>query len=237
MTQIYNELQRIIDWNIRAENFAGDEEIGSVVEVAQRNLIKEELQELKDAFNSGNRDKTIDALTDLAVVITGYFHRVCNRGVPSFYKEWKELFKKGITWSPLNNVDVSTAIKDCVFAIEEDLFRVGTDINAIKPTLFLRPLYLSLLSIYTMGHNPAKVLKIVNDSNFSKFVDVTDDDEVWSTIKSYEKDDRYTDVRVNESGVVLGTVVATGSKKVLKGAKYTPPDWSLLNEDVCQKAD
>jgi hypothetical protein len=234
MTQIYNELQRIIDWNIRAENFTSDEEIGSAIEVAQRNLIKEELQELKDAFNTSNRDETVDALTDLAVVIMGYFHRVCKRGVSSFYKEWLGAFEKETPWKPLDNFDVSKVIADTNYAINEELLYIESGVyNIDKYIVFNKSLHLCLLSLYTMGHNPAKVLKIVNDSNFSKFVDVTDDDEVWSTIKSYEKDDRYTNVRVNENGVVLGTVVATGSKKVLKGAKYTPPDWSLLNEDVC----
>jgi hypothetical protein len=232
MTQIYNELQRIIDWNIRAGNLAGDEDIGSVVEVAQRNLIKEELKELKGAFNTCNRDETVDALADLTVVIMGYFHRVCNRGVPSFYEDEWLLFKMKVDWKPLDNVDVWSVVTDTVNLISKELYH--TDVFSVnKASVFNQSLYLSLLSLYTLGHNPAKVLKIVNDSNFSKFVDVTDDDEVWSTIKSYEKDKRYTNVHITPEGVVKGTVVSTGSLKVLKGARYEPPYWASLNGDVC----
>lgn len=75
--------------------------------------------------------------------------------------------------------------------------------------------------IHRLGYDPDTILKEINDSNYTKFVKTTS--EAVSSVHSYENDKRYTNVRVDEYGVVWGTVRATGATKVLKGINYKPP--------------
>lgn len=75
--------------------------------------------------------------------------------------------------------------------------------------------------IHRLGYSPDEVLKLINDSNYSKFVSTPEEAEL--TLEKYASDPRYKDVYVNEHGVVKGTVVETGSLKILKGINYREP--------------
>lgn len=86
--------------------------------------------------------------------------------------------------------------------------------------------------LHKLGYNPVKAMSIVNNSNMSKFVDPDNKEDVEASIRKYDEDDRYTDVYVDERGVVWGTVVATGSKKILKGIHYKEPQWHELDPEL-----
>lgn len=86
--------------------------------------------------------------------------------------------------------------------------------------------------LHNLGYNPVKVMDIVNTSNFSKFVDPNNQADVQKTLDQYKNDLRYKDVYVNKDGVVWGTVIATGSQKVLKGCNYFPPRWEQLDPEL-----
>lgn len=87
-------------------------------------------------------------------------------------------------------------------------------------------------AIHRLGYNPDDVLKIVNDSNMSKFVDPDNKEEVEASVRKYDEDDRYSDVYVDERGAVWGTVVGTGAKKTLKGIYYKEPQWQELDPEL-----
>ena len=78
--------------------------------------------------------------------------------------------------------------------------------------------------LYLMKINPEYLLKIINDSNFSKFIDPDNTEDIAKTISKYAGDSRYKDVYVNDQGVVKGVVKETGSLKILKGCNYREPD-------------
>lgn len=86
--------------------------------------------------------------------------------------------------------------------------------------------------IHRLGYNPSEAMSIVNRSNLSKFVDLENEDDVEASIRKYDDDERYSDVYVDERGAVWGTVVATGSKKILKGIQYKEPQWQQLDRGL-----
>lgn len=89
--------------------------------------------------------------------------------------------------------------------------------------------------IHRMGYNPEHVLSVVNDSNFSKFVNVNNEVEIRQTAEKYEEDERYDNITIDEYGVVRGRVIETGSSKVLKSSKYEDPKWNLLDRNLVNK--
>lgn len=86
--------------------------------------------------------------------------------------------------------------------------------------------------LHMMGYNTMAVMDVGNLSNFSKFVNPNNPKEVEESVAAYADDDRYSDVYVDDNGVVWGTVNATGSKKVLKGIHYRPPQWYQLDPEL-----
>lgn len=86
-------------------------------------------------------------------------------------------------------------------------------------------------ALHRLGYDPKVVLRIVNDSNMSKFLDRDSPHflkDCILTLEKYSSDDRYKNVYVDEEGVVYGIVKATGNKKILKGINYQEPDWSQI---------
>jgi hypothetical protein len=81
-----------------------------------------------------------------------------------------------------------------------------------------------------MGYDPYEVMRIVNESNLSKFCQEGIQADAIETVLSYKDDKRYKDVRVHTNGSVWGEVVATGSQKILKSINYKPPQWGELDE-------
>lgn len=89
--------------------------------------------------------------------------------------------------------------------------------------------------LHRMGYNPEHVLSVVNDSNFSKAVNVNNELEIRQTAEKYENDDRYDNITIDEYGVVRGRVVETGSSKVLKSIRYEGPKWKFLDRNLSNK--
>jgi uncharacterized protein YabN with tetrapyrrole methylase and pyrophosphatase domain len=81
--------------------------------------------------------------------------------------------------------------------------------------------------LYRLGYNPERVLQLINDSNYSKFVYISSD--AHATMEKYSSDPRYDNVSVDDKGVVRGTVIETGSNKILKGINYEPPALDKLH--------
>lgn len=87
--------------------------------------------------------------------------------------------------------------------------------------------------LHRLGYDPVKAMAIVNQSNMSKFVDVSNGDEIRESIEKYDNDDRYVDISVDlNNGAVWGTVVATGGKKILKSINYQEPQWQELDPEL-----
>jgi len=82
--------------------------------------------------------------------------------------------------------------------------------------------------VHSMGFNMNDILEIIQASNDSKQIDPNNPEEVEASLALYENDPRYTDVYVNQYGFLIGTVVATGTKKFLKGIHFKEPDFTPL---------
>lgn len=75
--------------------------------------------------------------------------------------------------------------------------------------------------INALGYDTDTALKLVNDSNFSKFCYNLKD--VEDSMSAYEECGRYSDVfseHINGLYVIKGVVKETGSVKILKGINY-----------------
>ena len=75
--------------------------------------------------------------------------------------------------------------------------------------------------INALGYDTDSALKLVNDSNFSKFCYNMKD--VEDSMSAYEECGRYSDVfseHINGLYVIKGVVEETGSVKILKGINY-----------------
>jgi phosphoribosyl-ATP pyrophosphohydrolase len=81
-----------------------------------------------------------------------------------------------------------------------------------------------------MGYDPYEVMRIVNESNLSKFCGEGIQADAIETVLSYKDDKRYKNPVAYSNGSVWAEVVATGSQKILKSINYQPPRWCELDE-------
>lgn len=84
-------------------------------------------------------------------------------------------------------------------------------------------------AIHRLGSDPKEVVDIIMESNHSKFIDPTNEDEVRRTLEKYHNHPEYGDIVIDENGVVTGLVYVTGTRKVLKGCNYHKPKWENLS--------
>ena len=86
--------------------------------------------------------------------------------------------------------------------------------------------------IHQLGYNPDEVMGVINDSNESKVVDPTSDEEVTETLRLYHNSDRYESPYVDIHGVVKAKVKDTGCWKVVKGVNYHGCRWEEIDEGL-----
>lgn len=83
--------------------------------------------------------------------------------------------------------------------------------------------------LHRMGVSPDRVMKIINDSNDSKFV-YTKEDAVASVL-AYEESDVYENVHYAEHDgryVIFGSKKGSDLVKILKGIHYQKPDLRMF---------
>lgn len=76
-----------------------------------------------------------------------------------------------------------------------------------------------------MGYDPHKVMKIIADSNYSKFC--VNEDEAKASVAEYAKKGVQATYRKVGS---LYIMYRMEDDKILKGINYKEPDWSELND-------
>lgn len=157
----HNLIAKIHEWNDIVSNECRYRELQDEDVRMYYNLIREEFEELQDAYSDSDRTEVVDALADMIVVIVGMSHM--------------------------------------------------------------------------MGYDMTELLDKVVISNYSKFVRPPHmQDKVNRTMDNYRNDSRYSDIEII-GGVVWGTVRKTGSKKVLKGADYFPPQFQHAYPELRRK--
>lgn len=88
--------------------------------------------------------------------------------------------------------------------------------------------------LHRLGFDAKEVMKIVNDSNLSKFTE--DQTVVSDTIKTYNGDRRYSNIHFEEVGgryIIYGEV-GDGAKKILKSSEFIEPDFRKIIDDCGQ---
>lgn len=110
------------------------------------------------------------------------------------------------------------------------------EVNPVSVANFIIQMVCAI--IIKKGYDPEKVLKVVNDSNFTKFCNTLI--QANSSVAAYKNKKRYTNVKHNRSKsywIITGDDATTGAKaKTLKSIFFEEPDFfpmieNKLNED------
>ena len=85
--------------------------------------------------------------------------------------------------------------------------------------------------LYSVGIHPNEVLRVVNESNMSKFC--TTEQEAKDSVAAYKDDHRYEDVhyeynKENNKYVIRGKKIGQDGWKILKSVNWQEPDFSHL---------
>ena len=83
--------------------------------------------------------------------------------------------------------------------------------------------------IHKLGYNPNDIMKIVNESNLSKFCD--SEEEADKSVAHYQKSSRYSNVyweKVGNKYVVFGWLTGANKAKILKSVNYKEADFSHI---------
>lgn len=90
--------------------------------------------------------------------------------------------------------------------------------------------------LHKLGFDAKDVVKVVNDSNLSKFCDTGVNAAL--SVESYNQDKRYENAHsevVNRKHVIYGNKVGETGKKILKGVNFQEPDFRKVIDDCGQR--
>lgn len=181
-------------------------------------LIIEEVQELKDAVAADDLIEIIDALNDILYVVYGAFaaFNIGNRiELDLSYTVIKEKYAR------LDISNIEESYKQLIKCITNK-DRSGTEMYLENLAMF------SYEALIHMGIHPAKSFDIVHKSNMSKLC--SSEEEAILTVKSYEKDNRYSSPAYRESNMKGKWIVYNNTEKpkILKNINYIAADFTEL---------
>ena len=209
-------------------------------------LCREELQELKEAFEQNNLIEVIDALADEAYVIYGLASSFGINLDSEFYKYMiSPRFNKNINTSQTNFDKVKTWLVD-----QGDSFSVKPKIDNIDFRVHVEQMFATLknlekidnwdtyighlccllFKVYSMalicGIELNKAFSIVHESNMSKLC--TSEEEAKKTVENYKLNDPRYDSPNYRKSENYWVIFNESTGKILKSINYNPADFSKL---------
>lgn len=199
------------------------------------NLIKEEINELKDAILKHNMIEMVDALADILFVVYGAGHTFgidLSHIQSEFYNAYRSI-----------NSDLEPVMAKQIILLDEYCRLLETKLNSnslvsevtsdkTHKKMFVKMYLETIISIcyylailFAIDINI--IFKIVYDSNMTKFCDTSDDAE--ETIKHYKKTkpDLKIGYKIKETYKRIYIVYNMETGKVMKNYKWSPPDKAI----------
>lgn len=226
-----SEMQRVALWNTTAGKPCGEGLNNKDLLMAQVGYIAEEVtgtNELYPSYRRGLEHDLLDGCGDVLVTAAGLLHLV---GYDNFRVlpptgHVEESLDELVDTLYLPSVDIAQDVKG--------YFEHGAEVR-IDPVQYANMAIQVVCDIlYIKGYDPEQVLKVVNDSNFTKFC--TSALEAKASVHAYTKKSRYRNVkskRVGKYWVIYGDDVLHGIKgKTLKGIHFGEPCFLSMIEQV-----
>ena len=214
------EMERVGLWNTVAGKPCGSAIDDQELLINQVKYIIEEVNgdnELYASYIRRHEHGLLDGCGDALVTAVGVFHLL---GHDSFAR-LPATTNREVPLTVEDLPDIIHELRLYISAIEEDPLRI----SAISTATFVIECVCDILHI--RGYDPEAVLKIINDSNFTKFCKTLN--EAKASVAAYSNKDRYVNVKykyMKGSGyrVIQGDDKAAGVVgKTLKSIYFTEP--------------
>ena len=220
-----NQLQRVALWNTTAGKPAASLPLDHQLVQSQVGYVVEESEELFKAVQEKDIVELLDAIGDTLVTVGGLMHltgtteyfslRLCGGDPDGFITTMDDesLFPK-------------------VDEIQRGVLQLKRQVSQEHSTIICENIISSLCGLADdLGFCPEAILKVVNDSNFTKFCRNPEDGK--QTRLMYNRKDRYKNIRVNQVGnfwVVTGDDLLYNTKqKTLKSIYFEEPRRHLVD--------
>lgn len=189
------------------------------------NLIKEEIDELRDALNTDDIVEIIDALGDILVVTYGAY---ATYGIPSYLPTVS--MESSVTGSPVLKTHGYSTNLIRLLNNQVDVFDIATSLDNVDN--MVSALNVILKTVYNasidMNINIERAFAIICESNMSKFC-LTEDDVVKSSadLVIQGKVDSVDELTFKIVGDYY-VVIRKKDGKILKGRFFHEPDFSSI---------
>lgn len=205
------ELERVALWNTTAGKPCGCSNGSDELMQSQVGYLFEEAEELYAANRRSLEHSFLDACGDVLVVAGGIYHLVGATQFP----------RLPATGKP--ETDVMEELVDQLYFLTKS---AKEDFGKIDPrSLASAAIGLVCDMLHLKGYDPEEILRIVNDSNFTKFCSTVEEAKLSRHL--YAKKKRYSNVKYKKVGnyrVLYGDDTLHGTKgKTLKSCRFKEP--------------
>jgi hypothetical protein len=217
------ELERVGLWNTTAGKPCGASNGEDELMRSQVLFIAEEItgtSELYESFRRGKEHGLLDGCGDVLVTAAGVLHLIGH-----------DSFKRLPAENDTGDKDIMEVVDELYFlglSLKEDPLRLDPASVANACIQYVCDI------LHIKGYDPEAVLKIVNDSNFSKFCNSAE--EAKASVRAYMGKKRYKKVNYKKVGayrIVFGDDVVNNTKaKTLKSIHFKEPCFLDMIKEV-----
>lgn len=218
-----SQLQKVVEWQVAAGVQYDPQASLESLQGLPLTLIREEIKETLNAAKAGDYLEIVDGCADVMVVAQALLHRL---GCP-FTTDYV-LRPDSPERIKLSLQEITSNLSSIINTINDEALRYNLDREQLE--LLARTALLSAKELlHYCGVSPATTLRLVNDSNFSKFASTFE--EASRSLQLYNGETRYSEIQIrpiNDYFVIVGRSEGQSELKVLKALGYTKPKLKLL---------
>ena len=219
-----NQLQRVALWNTTAGKPAASLPLDHQLVQSQVGYVVEESEELFKAVQEKDIVELLDAIGDTLVTVGGLMHLT---GTTEYFN-----LKASFTPDPIIFTMDDERLFEKVDAIQAQVLLMKRQESSYNITISCEGIISAVCALADdLGFCPEAILKVVNDSNFTKFCRNPEDGK--QTRLMYNRKDRYKNIRVTQVGnfwVVTGDDLLYNTKhKTLKSIYFEEPRRHLVD--------